>query len=154
MKKYFFYTKLVVLALVMATLVNSCSKDEPKVRENKKFPAPKWQADTSGRYPFSMTAVVQIEGLLNLARQPYDELGAFVNGECRGTGIQVNLGTKLMYNIIIMGTSSENSRITFKYYNSSTQNMFVTPDGFLPFKVDDSFGSPDMPKLLPLEVSN
>ena len=102
MKKYFFYTKLVVLALVMATLVNSCSKDEPKVRENKKFPAPKWQADTSGRYPFSMTAVVQIEGLLNLARQPYDELGAFVNGECRGTGIQVNLGTKFMYNIIII----------------------------------------------------
>ncbi len=154
MKKYLFYTKLAVLALVMATLLNGCSKKQPEVPPNTKFPPPNWKADNSGKYPLSMTAVVQVEGLLNLARQPGDELAAFINGECRGTGIQVNLGTSYLYNIVIFGTSSENSKITFKYYNSSTQNMFTTPDGFLPFKVDDSFGSPDKPQVLPLEVSN
>ena len=151
MKKYFFYTKVVALALVIVTMLNSCSKNAP---QNIKFPAPNWKADNSGKYPLSMTAVVQVEDLLNLARQPGDELGAFINGECRGTGIQVSSGTVYMYNIVIFGTSAENSRITFKYYNSSTQNMFTTIVGFLPFKVDDSFGSPDKPQALPLEVSN
>ncbi len=152
MKKYFFYLTVFVVSLIILTGLNSCGKQEVPIQPNKEFASPNWKKDETGRYPFSMTAVVQINDSLNLIRSPNDELGAFINGECRGIGVVVSAGVKSMYNIIIQGTSTENSYITFKYYNSSSLNMYITATNFLPFKVDDGFGSPDAPQVLLLQV--
>jgi len=151
MKKYFLYIQIVLLVTTLATVLNSCSKQDGTPK-NTIFAPPRWQADTTGKYPLSMTAVVQVNSFLNLVPDAKDELGAFINGECRGTGVFVNSGTQYLYSIVIRGTSSENSQVAFKYYNALTQNMYATADGSLTFVVDSSYGSPDAPKVLALHV--
>ena len=146
MKKYLSIIGVIITVL----LISSCSKDPITFT---KFPEPHWVADSSGKYPYSMTAVVQLSDTLKNFLLSTDHLGAFIDNECRGTGILIKTNTTYVYYVLIHGTASENKQITFKYYNS--QNMYIyatTP--FLPFSVDGVFGSPDNPKTLLLVPTN
>ena len=139
-----------MISFVLVNTFVGCSKKDDTPQPYK-FPVPVWMKDASGKYPLSMTAVVRLSYKLNLNLQPNDQLAAFINGECRGTGVMVKAGLANVFNIVIQGTSTENSKVTFKYYSNFNQNMFLTTD-FLAFTVDRSFGSPDNPETLPLVI--
>ena len=145
MKKYF---SLIVIILVV--LISSCSKDPVTFT---KFAEPNWVADSSGKYPYSMTAVVQLSDTLKQFLLPTDHLGAFINNECRGTGVLIKTNVTYVYYVLIHGTAAENTQITFKYYNSQNRYIYNTQP-FLPFAVDAVFGSPDNPKTLLLQPTN
>lgn len=147
MKKYF----SIIWVITIALIISSCSKDAPVTYT--KFPEPHWVIDNTGKYPYSMSAVVQLSDTLKDYLLPTDHLGAFVDNECRGIGVLVKTNVTYVYYVLIHGTAAENSRVTFKYYNS--QNMYIYKTSpFLAFSVDGIFGSPDNPKTLLLQPTN
>lgn len=136
-------------------LLISCSKKDVNSTDSAgldvKFVVPVWQKDVTGKYPYSMTAVVKLSDSLQSAVNPSenDKIGAFINGECRGTGIAVATGSSFLYYLLIEGTASEKSTVTFKYYNSLAHSTYSTIP-LIKFSVDSSFGSPDKPVILPM----
>jgi hypothetical protein len=114
-----------------------------------KIPAPVWTVDDSGKYPATMTAVVQIPENLQTYMQPADKIGAFVGDECRGTGTLVKAGDVSVFFILIHGTASEQSKISFRYYRSSKSYLYATTP-FLDFTQDGNYGTADGPKILDL----
>lgn len=148
MKKFYYYVSICSILW----LAYSCSKNSQVAPDaNIKFSSPKWSRDTTGKYPFSMTAVVQVPDSLKLVKGVNDQIGAFINYECRGTGVLVKAGSSTLYYILIQGTASESSNIVFKYYNSTNQYIYTTPPS-LAFAVNGSYGSPDKPALLVLQA--
>lgn len=141
MKKYGF----ILLALLLA-FVAGCKKHHtlPKV------PSPAWTVDNIDQYPVSMTAVVQVPENLRPYIQKTDKIAAFVGDECRGTGTWIKAGSVSAFFILIHGTASEQSKISFKYYFSWKSNMYET-DALLDFTVDGSYGSVDAPEILDLK---
>lgn len=97
-----------------------------------------------------MTAVVQIPDSLKQMSGANDQVGAFINYECRGNGVLVKAGTSSLYYILIQGTASESSNIVFKYYSSATQYIYTTAPS-LAFTMNGSYGSPDKPAVLSLQ---
>lgn len=136
---------------LICMFANCTKKADSSLKLNVQLVSPVWQKDMTGKYPFTMTAVVSLSDSLQsaLALGEFDQVGAFVNGECRGTGVLVASGAKYLYYLMIQGSAAENSRVTFKYFNGISHTMFTTPP-LLPFSVDASFGSPDKPVILPL----
>lgn len=135
---------IIVAALLFCTV--GCKKHHtlPKV------PAPSWTVDNTGKYPMSMTAVVQVPENLRTYIQESDKIGAFVGDECRGTGTWVHTGSVSAFFILIHGSSAEQSKIRFKYYFSWKSNLYETAP-FLDFKIDDNYGSVDAPQILELK---
>lgn len=115
-----------------------------------KVPPPNWKIDASGKYPVSMTAVVQVPEPLQAYLRESDKIGAFVGDECRGTGQWIHTGSVSAFFILIHGTSSEKSKIRFKYYHSRKSVLYETSP-FLDFTVDGNFGSVDAPQILDLK---
>jgi len=139
MKRYF---SLIVCVLFFAGMYG-CKKHKtyPKV------PAPQWAIDTSGKYPASMTAVVELPPDLSRYKQVQDKLGAFINGECRGIGKRIDLDSASIYFVLIQGTSSEQSKVSFQYYSAHAAALYET-DGFLDFTLDGNYGTVDAPEVL------
>lgn len=134
----------IIAILLMGTL--GCKKHHTLPR----VPSPVWTVDNSGKYPVSMTAVVQVPEDLRTYLQETDKIGAFVGDECRGTGTWIHTGNVSAFFILIHGTSSEKSKIRFKYYFSWKSNLYETAP-FLDFTVDGNFGSVDAPQILDLK---
>lgn len=120
-----------------------------KKHTQPRVPSPAWTVDNTGKYPVSMTAVVQVPENLRTYLQETDKMGAFIDGECRGTGVWVHSGSVSAFFVQIHGTASEQSKISFKYYFSWRSNMYVT-NAFLDFVVDGEYGSVDAPQVLDL----
>lgn len=142
MKKY-----LILLAgLAFLAAGMSCKKkhDIPRV------PAPSWTVDNTGKYPVSMTAVVQVPENLRTYIQQQDQIAAFVGEECRGTGQLIQVGSVSAFFIMIHGTASEQSKISFKYWHAWRSNLYST-DPFLDFTVDGTYGTADAPIILQLK---
>lgn len=116
-----------------------------------KIPAPVWTVDNTGKYPESMTAVVQVPDKLKPYITKTDQIGAFVGEECRGTGTWVHNGAISAFFILIHGTAAEQSKISFKYYTSWKSNLYQT-DAFLDFSVDGNYGTADGPQVLDLKA--
>lgn len=116
-------------------------------------PPPSWSVDTSGKYPATMTAV--LEPPQNM--EPYvtgsDKMGAFIGNECRGTGQIITVNNEKMFFIMIHGTASEQSVISFQYYRSWDQHLYKTSP-FLNFTVDGNYGTADVPEILNLVPAN
>lgn len=141
MKKYLFI--LITIAIWSGI---SCKKKHtiPSV------PAPSWETDQTGKYPLTMTAVVQVPENIRPYIQQTDEMGVFVGDECRGTGTWVHDGSISAFFILIHGTSSEESKLSFRYWNAFHSNLYST-EAFLDFRVDESYGTADAPQVLELK---
>lgn len=142
MKKYL----IVILCIILGYGIGGCKKHHSR----PKVPAPTWTVDQTGQYPASMTAVVRVPDNLQENVQKADQIGAFIGDECRGKGQLVVAGENKLFFILIHGTASEQSRISFKYYSSLKSYLYQT-DVFLDFTVDGNFGTADNPIILGLQ---
>jgi hypothetical protein len=135
---------LVVIALSISVAISGCRKDKGAT------PPPDWKEDTTGKYPISMTAVVQLPQKLVSNIHPADKVAAFINDECRGIGVQVNVPDSVpVFYIMVHGTSSEQQKIAFKYYSARNSYLFTT-NYFLDFVPDGNYGIIDKPAMLNL----
>lgn len=122
-----------------------------KKEEYATFPTPDWKEDQTGKYPYSMTAVVSLYYDINAEVMPEDKMAAFVGDECRGIGKWIKIGpTSSAFFILIHGTASEQKKLNFKYYSSKNRYLYTTSD-FLDFKVDTNFGTADKPEILDMK---
>lgn len=132
---------LLLALIVMLGAFSACKKHH----SYPKFGRPDWQIGTSGKYPYSMTVVLQLPDNLRAKMQAGDEFGAFINSECRGVGRVIKMDSSSLYFVQIHGTASEQSKIRFQYYSSNTSYLYQT-DYFLDFTVDGNYGTVDQPK--------
>lgn len=137
---------LVVIALSISVAISSCRKDKGATAP------PDWKEDATGKYPVSMTAVVQIPHHLVNNIHPEDKVAAFINDECRGIGVQVNIPDSVpVFYVMIHGTSSEQQKVAFKYYSVRNSYLYTT-NYFLDFAPDDNYGTIDKPAMLNLQM--
>lgn len=138
---------IIVIAISFSVAISSCSKDKATTA------SPDWKEDVTGKYPVSMTAVVQLPQRLVNDIHPSDKIAAFINGECRGIGVEVKITDSLpVFYVMIHGTSSEQQKISFKYYSARNSYLYTTID-FLDFTPDGNYGTIDKPFKLDLKIS-
>ena len=142
MKKFVSITTL----LLILTGFSSCGKHNDN-QSLSKVPAPKWEIDTTGKYPLSMTAVVKLPVGIAANISEGDKIGAFCGDECRGLGSLIKTGATSVFFVLIHGTGMEQTRISFRYYSSQNSYLYST-DAFLDFKTDGNYGTIDGPEVL------
>ena len=148
MKKYKPLITLFLAAIIIT--LSSCGKDKDK-DSYMKVPAPGWKEDITGKYPASMTAVVQLPPNLLSSLQPEDKMAAFIKDECRGVGVLVKVNDAIsVFYVMIHGAAAEQGKINFKYYSKEDSYLYTTID-FLDFSVDSNYGTVDKPAILDLE---
>jgi len=143
--------KKLFLLLIAAGLF-SCGKTNERRPDEEvltQHPMPDWKPDQSGKYPVSMTAVVSLPVNLKAAQIEGDKLAAFVDGECRGEGISVQMDSLKVFFVLINGTASEQSKIKFKYFSKKTSYLYETAQ-VVNFRVDDNYGTAEKPVALEL----
>jgi len=145
MKKY-----ISVIALLLLLVGFSSCKKQGGTEEKAPPPAPDWTVDSTGKYPLSMTAVVQLPPGIIANISETDKIGAFLGNECRGLGSFIRTGPTSVFFIMIHGTDAEQSKISFKYHSSQNSNLYSTTS-FLNFTVDGNYGTIVAPKVLDLE---
>ncbi len=134
---------IVAVMLLMFLGIGSCKKDHHQTR----FADPDWKTDTSALYPYSMTAVVQLPEYLQKDVKDGDKMASFMGNDCRGTGVIIKRDSiASVFYILIRGSASEQSKISFRYYSSKNSYLFTT-DEFLDFAVDDNYGIVDNPAM-------
>lgn len=140
------YITIIVLIIFLSTAMG-CKKKHHAAR----VPAPGWEVVNTTAYPMSMTAVVQVPEGIRSYIQDKDEIAAFVGDECRGTGTWVHQGSVSAFFILIHGKASEQSKISFRYWNAYKSNIYTTA-AFLDFTTDGTYGAADAPQILDLKV--
>jgi hypothetical protein len=147
--------KKLIFILLAASLLSGfygCKKTaerEPDTELLIQHPPPEWKTDQSGKYPVSMTSVVSLPVKLKAGQSDGDKLAAFIDGECRGQGIGVQMDSLKVFFVLINGTSSEQSKITFRYFSKKTSYLYETVST-VNFKVDDNYGTAEKPVTLKL----
>lgn len=139
------------ILLIIATFWLCISLSNCKKETAIKISAPGWHTGSLEKYPATMTAVVQLPDNLKNGLHSNDEMGVFINEECRGTGELIKLDSTSAFFVMIHGTNSENGKIVFKYYSFNHSNIYSSKDT-LNFVVDENYGTADNPKSLQLEV--
>ncbi|HSU52078.1 MAG TPA: hypothetical protein VLJ41_15835 [Segetibacter sp.] len=144
-------TFLWVISVILSVVTLGCSKNSDIVPEDvlTKFPPPAWKTDETGKYPFSMTAVVTIPSKLSANMDDGDKLAAFVNDECRGEGVAVKVNSTNVFFVLIHGLADEHGQVIFKYYSAKSSYLYKTGP-VLNFLVDDVYGTAQNPKILDL----
>lgn len=142
MKKYI----SVITLLLILIGYSSCGKHDG-IDSIPQVAAPDWTVDTTGKYPLSMTAVVQVPSDTRADISEADKIGAFSGDECRGLGTLIGTGPTSVFFIMIHGTAAEQSKISFKYYSSQKSYLYST-DAFLDFNIDGNYGTIDGPEVL------
>ena len=140
------HLKVLLMILCVAAFLPACNKEETIPTH----PSPDWTINMPSQYEGSMSAIVTIPDSSFVAGHIDDKLSAFINGECRGIGQVVELGTNVYY-MIIKANENETGQITFMYY-SATNNYLYTTKPLVAFSMLESFGTADAPQELPLEV--
>ena len=92
----------------------------------------------------NMTMIALVD---NVNNENY-ELGAFVNGECRGTThpLYVNILDKWLFFIMIYGNVND-EEVTFKYYDNENDEE-ITLDSTVTFSKDKTLGHVNQPYIL------
>ena len=96
-----------------------------------------------------MTAVVKVPEVIKENVNAGDRVGAFVNNECRGVGVPINLNGNIVFYILIRGTASEQSKIDFRFYDSISAYLYKTNKP-IDYVVDGDYGTADNPAVLNL----
>ena len=151
-----FFAFVSCAVLLMAA---GCKKEEPKVDPESiigKKSAPAWTNPEEYDLSTSMTAVVKIDMTKTyeekqLTEAGYeltesDELAAFCDSVCLGTGELVNG----LYFLYITAPENEGN-VKIKYYSSKLKNIFVSTESF-PFRNDASLGTVQEPYAPKFEV--
>ena len=151
-----FFAFVSCAVLLMAA---GCKKEEPKVEPESiigEKSAPAWTNPEEYDLSTSMTAVVKIDMTKTyeekqLTEAGYevtesDELAAFCDSVCLGTGELVNG----LYFLYITAPENEGN-VKIKYYSSKLKNIFVSTESF-PFRNDASLGSVQEPYAPKFEV--
>jgi hypothetical protein len=135
--------------LIAATI--GCSKNPIETIEEvaTKFPVPTWKADDTGKYPATMTAVFNLPVTLAGSSTENDKLAAFVNDECRGVGVIVEVNNLNLFFVLIQGLPEETNKVTIRYYSDKTSYMYESQSA-LTFFADDIYGTAENPKILNL----
>lgn len=145
-KKYYTASLLLLtLLLSISILQMGCKKAAPR----QKDPPPNWAVDATGKYPYTMTAVVVLPGRSNTLIHSGDQLGAFLNGECRGVGILEQVGDSQVFFVLIHGDAAEQQKVVFQYYNSTSSTLYYSRNE-VQFTIDAIFGTVDEPEILML----
>lgn len=94
-----------IISLVLLTGTWGCSKQSEGKPEEvfTKFPRPQLKVDETGKYYYSMTALITIPAELHAGMQDDDQLAAFINDECTGEGVNVKMSTGNAFFILIRG---------------------------------------------------
>lgn len=127
---------------------SNCRKD--KKPASPTTPMPVWEADTTGKYASSMTAVMRLPDDLQQYANPSDKYAAFIKEECRGIGTVVQAGNVTLVYFLIQGSASEQAKVSFRYYSTRHAHLFTT-NGMLDFVADGNYGTVDQPLVLDLE---
>lgn len=141
------YISVIALLLILIKF-SGCKKEDGT--EEAPPPTADWTVDTTGKYPLSMTAVVQVPPGIRPDVSETDKIGAFSGDECRGLGTLIRTGTTPVFFLMIHGTGTEQTKINFKYYSSQNSHLYSTT-AFLDFAVDGNYGTVDNPKVLDME---
>lgn len=136
----------IIIILLCVSGIN-CKKEDSQAQ----FSPPAWQVDDVGKYAASMTAVVKLPDELNEKLGKDDQLGAFVDDDCRGTGELISVGGSPVYFVMIHGTTSEEISVMFKYYCTKDAHMYVSENS-LKFTIDGNYGTADNPVVLRLKA--
>lgn len=120
------------------------SSDEPSVRDVADN-APDWEVNPSDFYG-TMNVTGELIVLDELSDNPLDLVGAFVDGECRGSGqpIYVEPLEKYIVFLTIYGNENESSEIQFHVYSEEHDEVLYAP-GTLIFQLNDIIGSLEEP---------
>jgi hypothetical protein len=143
---------LILGAAIFTAGFCSCGKTaerKPDTEVLTQHPLPDWKTDQSGKYPVSMTAVLNLPAKLKEGQSEGDMLAAFIDGECRGQGINVQMDSLKLFFVLINGTASEQSKIQFRYFSKKTSYLYQT-GATVDFKVDDNYGTAEKPMSLEL----
>jgi hypothetical protein len=140
---------MLCIFFLVATLGCSKNKSADQDESGTKFQAPQWRADTTGKYPATMTAVFVLPAALAGNLTANDQLAAFINGECRGVAALEKLSDVNLFFIMIRGLPDESSSVKFKYYSSKTSYMYESNDA-INFLIDAIYGTAQNPKTLEL----
>ena len=132
--------------LIAATLGCSKNSDDQAEQIATKFPSPTWKEDDTGKYPATMTAVFTLPTALAVSSMENDKLAAFINDECRGVGIIVDVNDINLFFVLIQGLPEETSNITVRYYSNKTSYMYEAKSA-LTFLADGVYGTVENPKI-------
>ena len=140
-----------LLCIFLPVIIAGCSKKGGTDQDKSatKFAAPQWKSDTTGKYPATMTSVLALPAGMVSNLTANDQLGAFINGECRGVASLEKVGDADLFFIMIHGLPDESGSIKFKYYSSKTCYMYESNDA-LNFLIDAVYGTAQNPKTLAL----
>jgi hypothetical protein len=141
---------LILIAATLLTGLTACKKTAEQKAEEElmiQHPMPDWKKDQSGKYPVSMTAVVSLPQKLKQGQSDGDKLAAFIEGECRGEGIAVQMDSLNVFFVLINGTASEQSKLNFRYFSKKTSYLYESVAS-VSFRVDENYGTAEKPMAL------
>lgn len=105
-------------------------------------PQPVWDTD-EGNFQFSMSIVVTVNSLgINVVGADH-QLGAFVNGELRGSTNALKVGEDWMF-FLLVNANSNGELIEFKFYDATDQRLLPV-DQVVTFVNDSELGNPSQP---------
>lgn len=133
-----------ILALALLAGFSSCKKDSNDGDGGTKgteYADPQWTSvEAKGDYAYTMTAVFYLPGELKEMMSEGDQIAAFVGQECRAVSSPQNG----VFILNVIGTSDEESTLTFKYWNASTHYLYELDDS-VTYVPDMIYGVVDEP---------
>ncbi|HUH18313.1 hypothetical protein [Albibacterium sp.] len=132
-----------ILLVLFSLSLFSCKKDETYPQHEK----PNWEISEIENVQVNFSAIFDLESNLSVYIAENDELAAFVGNDCRGTATLIND----LFHITVKGTADENSKVTFRYYSSTTKYMYEAID-YVDFEANITLGTIDNPEVLALTL--
>ncbi|MCR5014841.1 MAG: fibronectin type III domain-containing protein [Bacteroidales bacterium] len=104
-----------------------------------------WNADRHA-FPTNLSMMVTLdESVFGMAEGSY-EVGAFVDGECRGSARLMNVDGRYIAFLTVSGEDAEN--VSFRLYDVTTGSVYGSANESIRYKSDDIYGSIDDPMVL------
>ena len=111
--------------------------------------SPQWSVDASG-YSFSMNFVLEldIEGVMSTDK--LDEVGAFIDGELRGTAsIEYNRDIdKYLVFLTVYSNQGAGETVEFQIWDASSCQLFANIIESFSYAADDLVGTPNVPQVI------
>lgn len=132
-----------ILLVLFALTLFACKKDEKYPQYEK----PNWKISEIENVQVNFSAIFELESDLSPNIAGNDELAAFIGDKCHGTATLINN----LFHITVKGTAEESSKVTFRYYSSTTKYMYEAID-YVDFEANLTLGTIDNPQILTLTL--